>query len=128
MSGRVLLVDHDQDFQQLAQSLLSDAGATVETIDNGRRAFEMALLAQARNNPYQLVLIDHDLPDWSGCSTTQRLREAGYRLPIVGLSDRCSSMVRQQFLAAGCESLILKPIHDDLLIVQLTAWLNATSN
>lgn len=125
LAGRVLIVDDAPDFQRLLKYLLQRHGAKVEVVNDGWEAVEQILSAQAAGDPYDLVLMDYEMPGLDGCAAVMLLRSLSYELPIVGLSSHAECEVRRKFLMAGCDSFIPKPIHRDLFVVHLTRWLGA---
>jgi CheY-like chemotaxis protein len=57
-----------------------------------------------------------------GCVATRRLREAGYRLPIIALSADATTGEREEGLEAGCDEYATKPIDRRQLISLVARW------
>ncbi|MDH4133985.1 MAG: ATP-binding protein [Gammaproteobacteria bacterium] len=123
LAGDVLVVEDNTDNQKLVTFLLRRVGATVAIADNGLEAVEMAL---ARNRPYDLILMDMQMPVLGGIDATRLLREREYRAPIVALT--ANALKKEDigaFLEAGCDDFIAKPIHRERLYELLTRYLRS---
>jgi signal transduction histidine kinase/ActR/RegA family two-component response regulator len=106
----VLLAEDSLDNQRLIVHMLRRAGADVETADDGRAALDGVLAARDRGRPFDVVLMDMQMPVLDGYQATQRLREAGYAGAIVALTAHSLETDRQKCLAAGCDDYASKPI------------------
>jgi signal transduction histidine kinase/CheY-like chemotaxis protein len=133
LSGRILLVEDGPDNQRLINFLLKRAGAQVTVADNGVVALEILLEAMRnaatnegpeREGPFDLVLMDMQMPEMDGYEVTRRLRAIGYRRPIVALTAYAMSNDRQKCLDAGCDDYVTKPISETTLLQTLAAHLN----
>jgi CheY-like chemotaxis protein len=106
----ILLADDSRDNRRLIGFLLERAGAQVVTVDNGRLAVDRALKRVRRGRPFDVVLMDMQMPVMDGYEATMRLREQGYRWPIVALTAHASDEHRRQCLEAGCDAHVSKPV------------------
>ncbi len=116
LTGRVLLVEDGPDNQRLVAYLLERAGAVVTIAANGLLACEQAFAAADAGRPFDLILMDVQMPVMDGYEATRRLRAAGYRGPIVALTAHAMDSDRAQCLAAGCDGFLTKPIDRDRLL------------
>ena len=96
-------------------ALLERWDLQVEQAVNGRAAVDAAVQAQARGQPFDLVLMDLQMPVLDGLAATREIRAAGLHTPIVALTatvlDRDSAEAR----AAGLHEVLAKPVDCDRL-------------
>ncbi|WP_425615841.1 ATP-binding protein [Anatilimnocola sp. NA78] len=118
---RILLAEDGPDNQRLISYILKKAGAEVTIVDNGRSATIEALAAAADNRPYDVVLMDMQMPIMDGYAACRLLREQGYSHPVVALTAHAMSGDRDRCLAAGCDDYATKPLNRSQLIAKLDA-------
>jgi signal transduction histidine kinase/ActR/RegA family two-component response regulator/HPt (histidine-containing phosphotransfer) domain-containing protein len=122
LRGRRLLVAEDNAFnQQVARELLQRLGAEVDVVSDGAAA-----VARVRDEgPYDLVLMDVQMPIMDGYDAVRAIREtypAG-TLPIIAMTANVTPEDRQRCAAVGMDDFLPKPIAPDRLQVLLTQWL-----
>ena len=83
---RILLAEDCTDNQRIITLILTNAGFQVTTAENGQLACEKALAAMQEGKPFDMILMDMQMPVMEGYEATQRLRAAGYVRPIVALT------------------------------------------
>lgn len=108
---RILVVDDSADNRQLIHRFLAKYGASVAFAENGWQGYRMALV-----EPVDLILMDIQMPEMDGYTATQKLREAGYRKPIIALTAHAMTEVRAKCMNVGCTDYLPKPIHPKNLI------------
>jgi CheY-like chemotaxis protein len=116
----VLLVEDNPVNLKLAQALLAKAGHRVTAAGNGREALDRIEAAGGR---YDVVLMDVQMPVMDGLEATRllRAREAasGGHLPVVAMTANAMAGDREQYLAAGMDDYIAKPIRPPELTATL---------
>ncbi|MBX9654911.1 response regulator [bacterium] len=107
---RVLLVEDGLDNQRLLSILLKKQGATVEIAENGLLAIEMVERSNDEEAPYDIILMDMQMPVMDGYEATTKLRAMDCRIPIIALTANAMTGQREKCLAAGCSDFATKPI------------------
>ena len=107
---RVLLAEDNPINQLLAIKLLEKQGHTVSVAGNGREAVD----AVAAGTPFDVILMDVQMPEMSGYEATARIREmergTSRHIPIIAMTAFAMTGDRERCLAAGMDSYISKPI------------------
>jgi PAS domain S-box-containing protein len=116
LSGRVLLAEDGPDNQRLIAFYLRKAGADVTIAEDGLAAREKALQAGDAGVPFDVILMDMQMPKLDGYSATARLRAVGYRGPVVALTANAMEQDREKCLRAGCDDFISKPVSRHMLL------------
>jgi PAS domain S-box-containing protein len=123
LAARVLVVEDGIDNQRLVAAILRKAGAVVETADNGRIGMDKALAAARRGSPFDVILMDMQMPEMDGYEATSQLRASGYRWPIIALTAHAIEGDRSKCLQAGCDDYATKPIDRNRLLQTIRAHL-----
>jgi PAS domain S-box-containing protein len=110
LPGRVLLVEDDPGIQRIIALLLQKAGVEVDLAGNGRMGCEMAEDSKAERRPYDLILMDIQMPELNGYDATRHLRRSDWAGPIVALTAYAMAGDRERCLAAGCDDYLAKPV------------------
>jgi signal transduction histidine kinase/ActR/RegA family two-component response regulator len=118
----ILLAEDAPDNQRLLSHLLRKAGAEVAVADNGQVALDTALAARDEGSPFDVIIMDMQLPVVDGYEATRALREAGYDRPIVALTAHSMPADRNRCLEAGCDDYAAKPIERAALISLIRHW------
>lgn len=120
--ARVLVVDDNAVNLKVAVGLMRPYHMQVVTADSGKAA-----LSLLRSKNFDLVFMDHMMPELDGIETTRLIREMDdeyyKKLPIVALTANALNGVKEMFISAGLNDYIAKPIELSALDRVLKAWL-----
>jgi PAS domain S-box-containing protein len=123
--GRVLLAEDGPDNRRLVSFLLKHAGIDVTAVENGSLALDHALAAWRQDQPYDLILMDMQMPVLDGYTATRRLRELGYPGTIVALTAHALQEDRTRCLEAGCDDYTTKPFDRSRLLAIVKRYCRA---
>jgi signal transduction histidine kinase/HPt (histidine-containing phosphotransfer) domain-containing protein len=115
LRGRLLLAEDGVHNQRAITYYLQKAGADVTIADNGKIACNMAINAMAEGAPFDLILMDMQMPEMDGYEATATLRQRGYNGPVIALTAHAMSHDRDRCLKSGCTDYISKPIDRQLI-------------
>jgi signal transduction histidine kinase len=116
LAGRMLVVEDVELNQRLLAVMLRRAGVVVDLAEHGKHGMELALAAERKGEPYDVVLMDMQMPVMDGYEATRALRAAGYTRPIVALTAHAMSTDRDKCLEAGCNDYETKPVQRERLL------------
>jgi len=114
--GSVLIVDDVEANLYVAKGLMTPYHLKITTVDSGYSAINKV----KNGDVYDIIFMDHMMPDLDGIETTKQIRELGYKEPIVALTANAVAGQADVFLRNGFDGFISKPID----IRQLNAILN----
>ncbi len=115
---RVLVVEDNDVNQLVAQSYLARMGHDAVCVQDG-----FAALAAAQNSPYDVILMDINLPHMDGVEATRRIRRLSDRrcaeVPIIAMSAQVASEDIEDYLDAGMDCFLAKPVSPERLVAAL---------
>ncbi|HEX8877164.1 MAG TPA: PAS domain-containing protein [Phycisphaerales bacterium] len=109
LTGRILIAEDGEDNQQLLRHYLSRARAEFEFVTDGKQAIDRAMSEAAKGTPFDVILMDMQMPVLDGYTAVRLLRDNGYKLPIAALTANVLHEQRQRAIASGCDDFIGKP-------------------
>ena len=122
-TANVLLVEDAPALQLVTQARLEKLGYRVEVACNGREAIEAV-----EGNDFALVLMDIQMPEMDGMTATRLIREMpeSYKasIPIIALTANAMKGDEQEYIAAGMNDYLTKPVDSASLTTVLKRWLN----
>ena|GEM_PF-860460 len=119
--AQILVVDDNKVNLKVACGLLDLCAISAETASSGKQALELISAKQ-----YDLIFMDHRMPEMDGIETAKRIREAGVITPIIALTASVVVGAREMMLKAGMNDYLPKPIVNAELKALLNKWLPKT--
>ncbi len=114
---RILLAEDNKINQQFAKILLTKAGHSVEIAENGHRAVDAM-----HGGQFDVILMDIQMPELDGVGATRQIRALPGpkgRIPIIAMTAHATAGAREEYLAAGMNDYISKPVQPALLMSKL---------
>ena len=123
--ARLLLVEDNLLNQQVAYELLSDAGFVVDIAHDGQEAVNSVEARMQEQLPYDLVLMDLQMPVLDGVSAARqiRLNHSAEQLPIVAMTANALKGDRERCMSVGMNDFLPKPIAPKQLWEHLLRWI-----
>lgn len=118
----VLIVDDNAVNLKVSKALMEPYGMNIDLADSGKKAIEMV-----KNGNYDLIFMDHLMPDLDGVDTTRYIREIEdekvKNIPIVALTADVVAGTKEMLLDEGMQDFLAKPIKEKDLKTVLRKWL-----
>ncbi len=120
MKRKILIIDDDKDLSMIIADMLNDYGYEVQLAPDSETAFELL-----KNNSFQLILLDINLPDAIGFDVCRELRRIS-SVPVIFASARTSETDRVSGLDIGGDDYISKPFSMKELLSRINALIRRT--
>ena len=117
---RILLAEDSQANRLVVAEILRRDGFTVDVVADGLEATEAV-----KNLPFDLILMDIDMPEMDGIQATRVIRQAeheGGHMPIIALTAHADAKSSERFVAEGMDDYVSKPIDRQLLFDKIMYW------
>jgi len=114
----ILAVDDNAINLNVICGLLRQCGVTVSAAASGKEA-----IAMLQMNQYNLVFMDHMMPEMDGIETTKKIREMGIRTPVIALTANAITSAKDMLLTSGMDDFLPKPIVKEHLYEMLAKWI-----
>jgi len=124
LTGNVLVAEDDEASRRLACLFLEQVGLNVVAVENGQDAVAKAMESVREGRPYELILMDMQMPTMDGYEATRSLRQSSYREPIIAFTAHAMAEDRERCLESGCDDYITKPIEREEFLWHVQAWLD----
>jgi DNA-binding response OmpR family regulator len=118
--GRILLAEASPLISRLMVDKLQRFCRRVDVALDGQEAIMAILRVPENEPPFDLVLMDSELPMENGLCTIRRLRQLSYTGPVIAITARGDEFERMQATDSGCDDVVAKPIHWDRLIAAIS--------
>ncbi len=123
---RILIVEDNTVNQMVAQNLLKNFGYHADVAANGQEALQALEII-----PYDLILMDCQMPEMDGYEATRQIRAGNgqsAQIPIIALTAHATGGEREKCLKAGMDGYISKPIAKENLFQTLAFWLTKSES
>jgi two-component system, cell cycle response regulator DivK len=123
MRTRILLIEDNEQNRYLTTFLLEKHGFEVVGAADGRLGIELA-----RQQTFDLILLDIQLPGMDGYTVARELRgnDALQKTPIVAVTSYAMLGDREKTLAAGCDGYLEKPINPETFVTEISRYLQSS--
>ena len=121
LTSRVLLAEDNMINQEVASAMLESAGCEVVAVNDGQLA-----LQALKDNNFDLVLMDCQMPTMDGFETTRRIRQQASdysQIPVIALTADIQEGIMEQCREAGMNDYLSKPFTHDSLLDIVMKWL-----
>jgi CheY-like chemotaxis protein len=116
--AKILVVDDNAVNLNVACGLLKLCKITADTALSGQEAID-----KINQNQYDIVFMDHMMPGMDGVEATKIIRKMGVKVTIVALTANAIAGAKEEFLAAGMDDWLTKPINKVLFFNVLEKWI-----
>ncbi len=121
--ARILLVEDNEINQLVASEMLRNVGMQVDIAENGQFAVKLVTARMAEEIPYDMVLMDMQMPVMDGVTASRNIRkDHGDAMPIVAMTANAMKSDRDLCMQAGMNDFVTKPINPDALWQSLLRW------
>ena len=122
--GHILLVEDGEDNRRLVAFTLKKAGFEISHAVNGKDGVELAVVARDAGQPFDLIVMDMQMPVMDGYEATRQLRAAGETAPIIALTAHALKGNRKRCLEAGCDDFATKPVNRRQFVTKILTHLS----
>ena len=118
MPIRILMAEDNAINQRVGKLILQRAGFFIDLVSDGNEAFEAH-----RAKPYDLILMDCQMPTMDGFEATRLIRQLDQRQPVI-IAVTANALVgeRERCLAAGMNDYLSKPFQAEQLVSIVEKW------
>ena len=115
---RILMAEDNAINQRVGKLILQRAGFNIDLVSNGSEA-----LAAHRERPYDLILMDCQMPAMDGFEASRQIRQLGVRQPvIIAVTANALRGERERCLEAGMDDYLSKPFQAEQLVAVVKKW------
>ena len=118
---RILMAEDNAINQRVGKLILQRAGFTIDLVGDGNEAFEAH-----RANPYDVILMDCQMPTMDGFEATKLIRQLQQRQPVI-IAVTANALVgeRERCISAGMDDYLSKPFQAEHLVAMVRKWVSS---
>ena len=113
-NAEILVVDDTKMNLTVVKGLLKQTKIKIDTVGSGKECLQMV-----RNKHYDIIFLDHKMPEMDGIETLQAMKEMTDNInsatPVISLTANAISGAREQYISAGFQDYLTKPINSEKL-------------
>jgi two-component system, sensor histidine kinase len=113
---KILIVDDTPSNRKMLGRILKSNDIPFDEAEDGEVCLTMVATATAASAPYDLILMDYEMPILNGPKATQRLRESGCRVIIIGVTGNVLQEDKDYFIQHGADAVLPKPVKIQVLL------------
>ncbi len=125
--GHVLIVDDEPNFRFATGIALRRAGYAITEAENAKEALRL-ILEVGKGQPFDLLLVDIQMPGMSGVELVSELNNRNIAVPILIVSGFADNNLMEELCTKGCIGLLQKPFDPGELIERVRSALNGCKN
>lgn len=116
---KILVVEDTVDNQTLVRLFLAKTEAQIDFVSNGRDGVDAAL-----KTPYDIILMDMQMPVMDGFTATKEIRKGGTKAPIIAMTGYAMKKDQDRCFEVGCTDYIAKPFDRSTLLKSILKYLS----
>lgn len=128
LPNRLLVAEDARCVQVNLASILGRLHVKAEMVENGRLACDLVEKSKADGKPYDLILMDMQMPQMNGYKAVEWIRQQGWQGPIVAISALASEKDHEKIMKAGCDDYVSKPVNETKLRYIFSKHLGGKTN
>lgn len=121
---RILMAEDNAINQRVGKLILQRAGFTIDLVSDGNEALEAH-----RSKPYDLILMDCQMPTMDGFEATRMIRQLEQRQPVI-IAVTANALVgeRERCINAGMDDYLSKPFQAEHLVAMVRKWVSTAKD
>lgn len=116
---RVLLAEDNPVNQEVAKHLFKNMGCEIVIAEDGVEALELI-----KGGEFDLIFMDHMMPNMDGIEASKVMRERGINLPIIAMTANTLQEHKEMYFEAGINDYISKPVIIEKLTAVISKWIS----
>jgi two-component system response regulator PhoP len=126
MANQILLIDDEPLFRFSVGLALKKRGYRIEQTGDGEDGWKLIAAAHRNGTPYDLILLDLELPTLSGAEIMRRIGAQGAASRVLVISGYTEPETEQELALSGCSGVIPKPVNERLLMERIADLMRET--